>query len=40
MNDTRTNTERARDIASDVVAFIGMVGFIAAFAGSVIGFTG
>lgn len=40
MNDTRTNTERARDLASDVVAFIGMIGFILAFAGGVIGFAG
>lgn len=40
MNDTRTNAERARDIATDVVAFIGMIGFIAAFAGSIIGFAG
>ena len=40
MNEQQTLGERARDFASDVIAFIGMISFILAFAGSVIGFTG
>lgn len=40
MNEQQTFGERALGLASDVVAFIGMVGFVLAFAGGVIGFAG